>query len=218
MTLDGKIASRTGDSKWVTGEAARRYVHRLRAQSGAVMVGIETLLADDPLLTARIARTKLPRQPLRVVVDSRLRTPATARSVVSASADAPLLIATTFGADRAAENALARDGVRIIRLPAERGSRVELAALMDHLGRTGMISVLCEGGGELNASLIAAGLAHKAIFFVAPKIVGGRDARTPVEGAGVERMEDALSLERTRVRRFGADIAIEGYIKHPTLD
>jgi diaminohydroxyphosphoribosylaminopyrimidine deaminase/5-amino-6-(5-phosphoribosylamino)uracil reductase len=222
MTLDGKIATHTGDSKWITGPEARRYVHRLRAQSGAVMVGIGTLLADDARLTARLPGVALPRQPLRIVVDSHLRTPPHAQAVRLASEAAeetPLLIATTFdghGDKQERTAALERCGVEVLRLPATPEGRVDLACLCKHLAERQVISVLVEGGGELHAALLAANLAHKALFFLAPKLVGGRDAPTPVEGIGWPLMAQAYRLDSLRVRRLQQDLAIEGNLLHPT--
>jgi diaminohydroxyphosphoribosylaminopyrimidine deaminase/5-amino-6-(5-phosphoribosylamino)uracil reductase len=217
MTLDGKIATRAGDSKWITGPAARRYAHRLRAQSGAVMIGIRTLLADDAQLTARLQGVALPRQPLRIVVDSHLRTPPDAQAVRLASeapGTQPLLIATTEGAPQEPERVLQREGVAILRLPASPNGRVDLTTLCAHLAQREVISVLAEGGGELHAALLAAHLAHKALFFLAPKIVGGRSAPTPVEGEGCAAIAQAVALDALRVRRFGPDLAIEGRIRH----
>src|SRR5579884_852488 len=217
MTLDGKIATRTGDSRWITGETARRYVHRLRAQSGAVMVGIGTLLADDAQLTARLPGIVLPRQPLRIIVDSRLRTTPEAQAVRLAAqspVQRPLLIATTEAMSdekRARAEALERQGVEVLRLPATAEGRVDLRCLLASLAQRHIISVLVEGGGALHAALLAANLAQKALFFIAPKIVGGRDAPTPVEGTGVPLMAQAYTLDRLRLRRFRQDVAIEGY-------
>jgi diaminohydroxyphosphoribosylaminopyrimidine deaminase/5-amino-6-(5-phosphoribosylamino)uracil reductase len=216
MTLDGKIATCTGDSKWITGPAARRYVHRLRAQSGAVMVGIGTLLADDAQMTARLPGVELPRQPLRIVVDSHLRTPPDAQAVRLASEAPiaqPLLIATTEGASPERERALRQEGIEILRLPATPDGRVDLTALCAHLARREVISVLAEGGGELHAALLSAHLAHKALFFIAPKIAGGRGAPTPVEGEGLAAISQAVALDALRVHRFRPDLAIEGRIR-----
>lgn len=212
MTLDGKIATRTGHSQWITGARARQYVHKLRAQSGAVMVGIGTLLADDAQLTARTTGTPFPRQPLRIVVDSYLRTPPAAAVVQQASPDTPLLIATTQSAEAERETKLCCPGVEILRLPSTSAGRVDLEALMRVLAEREIISVMVEGGGELNASLLQAGLAHNALFFIAPKLIGGRDAPTPIEGEGIATMTDSLLLGRLKVRRFGPDIALEGRI------
>ncbi len=217
MTLDGKIATASGDSKWITGPAARRYVHRLRAQSGAVMVGIGTLLADDARLTARLPRVTLPRQPLRIIVDSRLRTPPDSEAVrltTESPAQQPLLIATTSemsGEKRERAAALERAGAELACLPPTPDGRVDLACLYAQLAQREIISVLVEGGGELHAALLAAHLAQKALFFIAPKILGGREAPTPVEGRGRSRMADADTLDGLHVRRFRQDLAVEGY-------
>ncbi len=214
MTLDGKIATSAGHSQWITGPSARRHVHQLRARSGAVMVGIGTLLADDAQLTARLSGISLPRQPLRIIVDSHLRTPPDSRAVRIATAhptEMPLMIATTDAIDPARANALRRQGVEIVRLPRMASERVDLKALFELLAGRQIISVLVEGGGQLNAGLIAANLAQKALFFIAPKIVGGAAAPTPVEGAGVETMAEAWHLDGLTPRRFGDDIALQGY-------
>jgi diaminohydroxyphosphoribosylaminopyrimidine deaminase/5-amino-6-(5-phosphoribosylamino)uracil reductase len=215
MTLDGKTATRTGESQWITGPKARRQVHTLRAQSGAVLAGIGTVLADDPSLTARLPGVALPHQPLRIIVDSRLRTPPGAKAVRIAAEQpeqVPLLIATTDSADRERERELARPGVEILRLPTAAQGRVDLAALMAVLARRQIISVFAEGGGEIHAALLESGLAQKALFFIAPKIIGGRDAPTPIEGMGAAHIADLWNLESLRVRRYGADIALEGYV------
>lgn len=227
MTLDGKIATRAGHSQWITSAIARQYVHRLRAQAGAVMVGIGTLLADDAQLTARLPDMALPRQPMRIIVDSLLRTPPDCRAVraiqaaaegqepkdKAASVPAPLLIATTEQADRKREQILRQAGAEVVRLPAAENGRVDLKALMKVLASRQMSSVLVEGGGELNATLLAENLAHKMLCFVAPKLIGGRDAPTPIEGEGLAQMSDAVSLGKLTLRRFGPDVLLEGRIQ-----
>jgi diaminohydroxyphosphoribosylaminopyrimidine deaminase / 5-amino-6-(5-phosphoribosylamino)uracil reductase len=212
-TLDGKIATRTGSSQWITGDPARLYAHRLRARSAAVLVGIGAVLADDPQLTARLNPAP-PRQPLRIIVDSRLRTPPASHAVRLARENPnglPLLIACTESAPAEREAALSADGIEIVRLPPDDGGRVDLAALMSLLARREVISVLVDGGGELHAAFIAARLAQKALFFIAPKIAGGRDAPTPVEGAGVGVMSDAIPLYGSAVCRLGADFLVTAY-------
>lgn len=228
MTLDGKIATRTGNSQWITGAISRRYVHTLRAQAGAVMVGIETLLADDAQLTARLPNRALPRQPMRIIVDSQLRTPPTCRAVRAigqaetaleqgntdvGNVPTPLLIATTEQADSEREDVLRQAGAELVRLPATENGRVNLTALMKFLASRQIASVLVEGGGELNAALLADKLAHKMLCFVAPKLIGGRDAPTPIEGGGIAQMSNAILLDKLTIRRFGADIALEGRIQ-----
>lgn len=215
MTLDGKIATHTGDSKWITGPRARRFVHLQRARSGAVLVGIGTLLADDAQLTARLPGVKLPRQPLRIVVDSRLRTPPDCAAVRLSAPEAPLLIATLADPDSDRARLLRRAGVEILQLPADAQGQVDLTALQRELTQRQIISVWVEGGGELHAALLQAGLAHKALFFVAPKLLGGKEAPTPIEGTGPDRMAQAVPLEALRVHRFGPDIALEGALCRP---
>ena len=214
MTLDGKIATRTGDSRWITGPKARNYVHLLRAQSGAVMVGIGTLLADNARLDVRLD-PPTPRQPLRIIVDSRLRTPTDAEAVLLTEPphSLPLLIATTEKADPERERKLLtpsrRGSLEILHLPAAQEGVVDLQALMRLLAERQIISVLAEGGGQLHAALLEAKLAQKALFFIAPKLVGGRNAPTPLEGEGIAAMQDAIALNTFTVRRFGPDIALE---------
>lgn len=212
ITLDGKTATRCGNSRWITGNKARAYVHKLRAQSSAVMVGIGTLLADDPELTARLL-PDAPRQPTRIIVDSALRTPANCRAIAIANSEQPLIIVTTEDADIAAERELVRPGVEVVRTPSIQGAdgpRVDLGFMLRLLAERHLISILVEAGGVLNAALLDLNLVNRALYFVAPKIFGGRDAPTSVEGIGATAVSDAKELSRLRVRRFGNDIALEG--------
>lgn len=206
ITLDGKIATRTGDSKWITGNAARRFVHRLRARSGAVLVGIGTALADDPTLTARIR--DVPRQPLRIVLDSRLRIPVDSR-LVSTASESPVMVACTVGADPERRRHLESNGVHILELPPDGDGRVSVVGLMDSLGRRGITSVLVEGGGEVHAAFLEKRLADRLLWFIAPRIAGGRNAPTSVEGCGIDRLADAIQLSRPSIRRMGEDILID---------
>ena len=208
MSLDGKIATRSGDSKWISGEKARRQVHRLRAASDAVMVGIGTVLADEPRLTAR-DKTGEPfdRQPLRVVVDTRGRMPVDAPML--GEPGRTLVAVGDLGEPGAAT--LRGAGAEVVSLPGD-GPSVDLAALMDALASEhGVTSMLVEGGATLLGSLFDLGLVDKVIAFVSPVIVGGQTAPTPVAGAGFERMADTLRLERVRWDRYGRDMAITGY-------
>ena len=208
MSLDGKIATSRGDSKWISGEKARRQVHRLRAASDAVMVGINTVLADDPRLTARDRQGEpLERQPLRVVVDTRCRMPLDAPMLVEPGRT---LVAAGVLGESAAE-ALRDAGAEVVSIPGD-GSSVHLVALMDHLASDhGVTSLLVEGGATLLGSLFDLGAVDKVIAFVSPVIVGGQAAPSPVAGAGFERMADTLRLERVRWDRYGRDMAITGY-------
>ncbi len=205
MTLDGKIATKTGDSKWITGPQARRYVHQLRASSDAILVGIGTVLADDPQLTARDENdSPMKRQPLRIVVDSMGRAPRTARLFKEPG---NALIATTATGSKAASRIPSTEAVH---LPGK-GGQVDLQALMQHLGQRGVASLLVEAGGTLAASLFEQGLVDKVVAFVSPIIVGGNAAPSPVEGSGIDKMSQAFRLTRVRLERFGSDVAIIGY-------
>ena len=208
MSLDGKIATRTGDSRWISGDRARWRVHGLRAVSDAVMVGVNTVLTDDPRLTARDERDDpRPRQPLRVIVDSRARAPVGSRLI---SEPGETLVAAAELSDQSRRQ-LAEAGVYAAELPAGDGS-VDLAALMAYLAAERAItSLLVEGGASLLGSMFDLGLVDKVIAFVAPTIIGGKDAPTPVGGAGFERIADALRLERVKWDRYGRDMAITGY-------
>ena len=209
MSLDGKIATRTGDSKWITCEESRRYVHTLRAQSDAIMVGIGSVLADDPQLTARDSDgSPLPRQPLRVIVDSHGRLPA----------DAALLSqpgrTLVFVWDKAAVPRLGLESSRAewVVAPGDDG-RVDLRAMLSELGRREITSLFVEGGGTVLGSLFDEGLVDRVVGFIAPVIVGGDTAPSPVAGTGVERITDALRLDSVRIERFGDDVAIMGTVR-----
>jgi len=201
MTLDGKIATRTGDSRWVTGETARRFVHGLRNQCDAVMVGIGTVRADDPLLTCRLHRG---RNPLRVVVDARAELPLTSRLAQTARGT-PTLLAVSQEAEITHLEAAA---IEVERIPSVEG-RVDIAALLRRLVERGIHSVLCEGGAVLAGSLLDARLVDDVVWFIAPKLVGG-EGPGPVAGGGVERMAEAFRIEKPRIRRYGEDLAVLG--------
>ncbi len=208
MTLDGKIATRTNDSKWVTGAAAREYVQHLREEYMGIMAGIGTVLADDPLLNCRLGGDV--RQPVRIVVDSALRIPEDSRLVGTAGMYRTLVACTAAG-DEGKRERLGKAGVEVL-VCKEKEGRVDLEDLMDLLGERGIDGVLAEGGGELNYSLIRHGLADEVYAFIAPKLAGGREAKTPVEGVGVERMEEAVELGGFRVERVGRDVLLRARI------
>ena len=207
MTLDGKIATAAGKSQWITGEAARRRVHEMRDVADAIVVGIGTVLADDPSLTTRLA-DGTGRNPVRVIVDSRARTPLAAKVVQDGAAKT--LVAVTRAAPEERCAALEAAGVEVVR--AGEGERVDLAALMRLLAAREYTSVFVEGGGTLNFSLLAAGLVDKIHAFIAPKIVGGKDALTPVEGAGFAGLADAVVLTGLTAEQVAADILLTGYV------
>jgi diaminohydroxyphosphoribosylaminopyrimidine deaminase/5-amino-6-(5-phosphoribosylamino)uracil reductase len=208
MTLDGMIASASGDSRWVTGEVARRHVHRLRSQSDAIMVGAGTVLVDDPLLTARIPGGQ---NPLRVVVDSRLRIPLTAQ-LLNSPTQAVTLIATLEGSP-AARELLGKPGVELL-LCKEKVGEVDLLDLLHQLGGRGVQSLLLEGGATLSGAFLRAGLVDKLILFYAPRILGGGGIPL-LAGPGAARMADAIPVRDVTVHRFGEDICISGYPEGP---
>lgn len=203
MTLDGKTATTSGDSRWVTGEKARQQVHALRSISDAVMVGVGTVFADDPLLTSRI---KGGRDPRRVIVDSTLRMPLQAK-VFHAGSSAGTIVATC-SADTSRIGAVESLGAEVLRCRNLNG-RVDLHDLMTLLGGMGVQSILLEGGAQLAGALLHARLIDRCIFFYAPRLLGG-DGTGLFAGAAVERMADAIPMENISVKRCGDDIMIEG--------
>lgn len=209
MTLDGKIASRTGDSKWITNEESRRYVHKLRNRVSGIMVGVGTVIQDDPLLTTRLEEGS-GSDPIRIIVDSRGRTPLEAKAL-NIKSDSRTIIATTELASKDKLKEFEARGAEIIITPLREG-RVDLNYLMKELGARKIDSVLLEGGSELNYSAMEAGIIDKVNAFIAPKFIGGREAKTPVGGDGRPMMRDALILKDIEVHRFGGDIMLEGYV------
>jgi len=203
LTLDGKTATPCGDSRWVTGEPSRRMVHRLRSAMDGVMVGVGTLLADDPELTVRLAKG---RNPLRIVVDSELRTPVTAR-LLAAGGGGVLL--ATVSTDREKIAALTAAGAEVVAC-AQRDGRVDLTDMLKRLGTRGIQSILLEGGETLAGEMLRQGLIDKFLFFVAPKLVGG-EGKGIFAGVGAGLMKDAVPLRIGRISRVGEDILLEAY-------
>ena len=211
MSLDGKIATKTGDSKWISNEESRRYVHCLRHQVDAITVGIETILKDDPQLTARAGKEggQTEKQPLRVIIDSKGRTPLSARIFQSPG---KILIAAAQPLEQGKGEAFTQINAEILEMPSKKG-QVELRELLGKLGERGVCSLLVEGGGTLLGSLFEQGLVDKVLAFIAPLIIGGKGAKTPVEGEGVSRIVEAIKLSRIEVKRFGDDVLISGYVE-----
>ena len=207
VTLDGKIATRTGDSKWITGEEARAETHRMRDESDAILVGVGTVLADNPRLTVRHVGG---RDPVRVVLDASLRTPPTAAVLGSdAASGAGTLIFHAHDADAAQAEALSRPGVELI--PVSRHARgVDVNEVLKALGGRDVVRLLVEGGSHVHGSFLDLGLADRAAIFIAPRIVGDADAISFAAGSGVESIERAWRLVRTRLQSFGSDWLISG--------
>ena len=210
MTLDGKIASACGDSKWISGECSRQHVHIIRDRVAAIMVGIRTVLADNPSLTTRLGSGS-GKDPVRIVVDSKGLLPPDSR-ILNAESSAGIILATTSLIESEKEKRLTDKGVCILKLDGPDG-HVDLKKLMDELYKLEIDSVLLEGGGVLNAAALNSGIVDKVMMFIAPKIIGGCTAITPVEGAGIQQMKDAVKLEDISISRFDEDILVEGYVK-----
>jgi diaminohydroxyphosphoribosylaminopyrimidine deaminase / 5-amino-6-(5-phosphoribosylamino)uracil reductase len=207
MSLDGRIATHSGESKWITSEQAREQVHRLRHAHDAILVGANTVIRDDPNLTTRLPGSN-GRSPLRIVVDSRLRIPTGARIFNQESGE--VLIATS---DRARGDRLREFehlGVPVVVLPASQG-RVGLPDLLRHLGRRDVISMLIEGGSSMHGSAFDQRLVDKVVAFIAPRVIGGVEAPGAVGGHGVDRLADAHSLRDVDVQQLGPDIVVTGY-------
>lgn len=206
MTLDGKIAAADGTSRWITGEAAREEAHRMRFVADAVLVGVGTVLRDDPALTVRLPGAP-PKEPWRVVADSRLRTPPDAR-VMTAGDPARTILACVGPAPDGPLAALRARGARVLELAAN-GENVDLRGLLQALAELDVVAVLAEGGAELGAGLLDAGLVDRVAFFLAPRLLGGRTAPGPLGGPG-RALKEALSLTGITCRKIGEDILIEG--------
>ena len=210
MSLDGKIATKSGDSKWISGEVARKHVHNLRYTADAIMAGVNTVLVDDPLLTTRCCGKggTLKKQPLRVIVDSKGRTPLTARVL---SEPGKTVLAMGRWAKPEEKALFAQAGAELLELPSAEGW-VDLGKLLKTLGEWGITSVLVEGGGILLGSLFDGGLVDRVVVFIAPVIIGGKEARTAVAGRGVDKVVDSLKLEQVSVERFEEDLMVCGYV------
>ncbi len=213
MSLDGRIATRAGDARWISGAASRALVHELRAAADAVLVGIGTVLRDDPQLTARdlLFGRRIDHQPTRIVLDSTLRIPPSARALARDSAR--VIVATTGRSRPEARRVLEGLGAEVIVADGPDG-RVDLKGLLGGLGRRGTMSLLVEGGGTVQGACVDAGLVDKVLAFVAPMILGG-PAPGPVEGRGVEKIAQARRLTQVSIRQVDQDLVIEGYLPPP---
>lgn len=213
MTMDGKIACYTGDSKWVTGEESRAHVQTLRNHYKGIMAGIGTVLADDPMLNCRIEGG---RDPIRIITDSHLRIPMDSQLVRTAGQQ-PLIVACLPDADEGKAAQLQEKGVEVLRIPGvttaditeEQKEVISLPVLMKELGARKIDGILLEGGGQLNESALQAGIVDRIYCYIAPKIFGGAQAKTPVEGQGLTRAADAWQFNRIGMQEFGQDILLE---------
>lgn len=231
ISLDGKIATRTGDSKWISSEEVRAFTRKMRGEYQAIMVGINTVIADDPRLTA----AEGDENPLKIVVDSKLKIPLDSYVVKNAKKE-PLFIITTEHCDKEKKRNLENLGVEVMEIAPqgakreevpplglssaagltqtkEENRRIDLGTAMAELGKKGISSIFLEGGGGLNYSMVSEGLVNKFLFVVSPKIIGGKKALTAVEGEGFEKVSDAVKLRDMKAKSFGDEIIITAYLK-----
>lgn len=211
MSLDGKIATQTGDSRWITGREARARAHELRNIYDAIMVGVGTVLIDDPSLTCRLPGNG-GRDPVRVVLDSTCRTPVFAK-ILNQDSSAPTIIACTRFAPREKIKALRAAGAEIVQV-ASREGMVDPKALLIELARREITSVILEGGAQVGGTFLNHGLVDKVIWFLAPKIIGGKTAPSPVGDPGIKKLADARTVDIDRIYRCGDDVCIEGYLNN----
>ena len=209
MTLDGKAATASGDSRWISGEASRAMVHETRGVMDAILVGLGTVLADDPELTARPPGARVP---IRIVLDSQAATPHSCRLVQSAR-QVPLVIAVNDHAPPPARERLSRLGAEILSFPGR--GRIPIGELLDELGRRGHSNLLVEGGGTVLGSFLEESAVDAVDVYLAPVIEGGDHARSPARGRGLELMRDATRLERVQTQTLGDDIRVQGWIPQP---
>lgn len=216
MTMDGKIAAYTGASQWITGEAARKNVHKDRNRYTAIMVGIGTVLADDPLLTCRIDGG---RNPVRVICDTHLQIPLSAR-IVTTAAEVPTIIAAgiTYDPEMAVKtSALKSAGCQVIFIPIGEDGHLSLPALMQELGSRGIDSILLEGGSRLNWAVLSAGQVHLVQAYIAPKLLGGETARSPIGGQGYPDPQRCIHLAPPAIQTIDGDILLESEVILPCL-
>lgn len=206
QSLDGKIATSRGESKWITGVKARKYVHRLRGEVDALLVGIGTVEKDNPSLDCRISRG---RNPYRVIIDSLLKI--SMKSKVLGYKDCKTIIATTEMASKKKIERLSQSGIKVLIIKSKK-KRVDLKKLMKELGKLEITSVMVEGGSSITASALADGIVDKVLFFTAPKIIGGVDAIPSVGGKSLVHLKNAFKLRNVKTSNFGDDILVEGYL------
>ena len=209
VSLDGKIATKTCDSKWISNEESRRYVNKLRSTVDGIMVGINTVILDNPLLIPKISRPK--KYPVRIILDSKLRIPFSC-DVVKTSEKYKTWVFTAEDSRSDKEAKLNTMGLEVIRVPKDESGRVSLRHVCEELFRRDIMHVLLEGGGEINSSLLKDGLLDKIILFYAPILIGGKGAYNLIGGKGVDFLKDAYKIDIAAVKRFKGDIYLEGYV------
>lgn len=207
MTLDGKIATRTGASKWITGEASREHVHKLRGNYNAILAGIGTVLADDPMLNSRIEGSH---QPIRIIVDSNLKIPLESQ-IVKTAKDYKTIIAYTNALEEK-KRALELKNVELWKIK-EKDSHVDLSELIKKAGEAGIDSILIEGGGQIHEAALKEGIVNHIYAYIAPKFFGGSEAKTPIEGEGINLPDEAALLKNTAIHFFDDDILLEYDLK-----
>jgi len=208
MSIDGKIATKTGDSKWITSKDTRDFSHRLRFQYDGILTGIGTMLEDNPYLSyypPRNFKENIKRF-TKIIVDSSAKLPLNAHLFKNSR----VILATTKMAPLNKLKKLEKKGVEILVL--EKNKKVDLLKLMEELGKREISNLLIEGGGAINESALRLGIVDKVYFFISPKIIGGKNAKTPVEGEGIENLKEAILLKETRCQRIGEDFLVEGYV------
>lgn len=208
MSLDGKIATYTGNSKYISCEESRKEVHNLRNIVTGIMVGVNTVIKDDPMLTCRIPGGK---NPIRIIVDSNLRTPINSNLIKTAK-EVDTIIVTTKNTDHELIKIIEDKGVKVV-VAKLKDNKVDLKDMMIELGKLNIDSILLEGGSSLNFSALEENIVDKVQVYIAPKIIGGKDAKTPVEGTGIDKLEDSFKLKDIEVKLINKDVFIEGYIK-----
>jgi len=213
MSLDGRIATKTGESQWITSEVSRRKVHRLRDRVSAIMVGVGTVLSDNPSLTTRLPDRK-GRDPVRIIADSRLRTPPEA-TVIDSQSTAGCIIASTKNPTVRRRRLLEKHGAKV--LTTKGIHKVDLQDLLSRLYAIGITSVLIEGGAGLAWGAIEAGIVDRCLFFYAPIIIGGLNAPSGIEGLGISKLEEAPRLVDVKAFRIGPDILLDGRVSYPGI-
>lgn len=209
-TLDGRIATSTGDSKWITNAASRAWGHGIRHEVDAILIGSGTLHADDPSLTCRL-EGRQSKDPMRVILDRRLTIDPDAK-VVTQTSDAPTLIVTGPDADFEKRKVLEEKGIQIMEVPLKNGA-LDLEQVVIKLGQMSVLSLLIEGGGQVASSALKAGIVNKVLYFMAPKFLGGSDGVPVFGGSGPKKIADAFHLDRVRLHTLEGDILVEGYLK-----